>query len=186
MTRNIDTDLLQHLQGISVAPIFLVRLVFDAGIVRLWSGLGDLTVASEIYTGAGTLLNISATHETTQMKATGITIRLNGLDNVVLSLALAETYQGRRADILMGAIDLQTMQLIGAPFLAFRGRMDVMEINETGAGCDVTLSCEHMLIDLDKPRYRSYTSQDQAIDFNGDRGLDMVPALQDAAIAWGG
>lgn len=72
------------------------------------------------------------------------------------------------------------------PYRVFRGRMDVMEINETGASCDITLACEHMLIDLDKPRLRYYTSADQAIDFPSDKGLDMVPALQDAAIKWGG
>jgi hypothetical protein len=44
--------------------------------------------------------------------------------------------------------------------MIFRGRMDVMEINETGETCDIILSCEHMLIDLDKPRLRFYTSPD--------------------------
>lgn len=101
-------------------------------------------------------------------------------------LMLGEPYQGRTLSLWVAAIDLQTRALIGVPYLVFKGRMDVMEILETGETCDITLSCENMLIDLDRPRLRYYTAEDQAIDFPGDRGFDMVPALQEAAVKWGG
>lgn len=184
MARNIDSGLMTQMAGASVAPAFLVQFDFDTAPLRLWSG--TLTASGNDFTGAGPLLNISATQETSQMQALGMTLRLNGLSNSILSLALGEPYQGRTLSLWVAAIDLQTHALIGVPYLVFKGRMDVMEILETGETCDITLSCENMLIDLDRPRLRYYTAEDQAIDFPDDRGFDMVPALQDAAVKWGG
>lgn len=185
MTRALDPVLLTEFESSVVAPIFLFEFAFDTAPLRLWSGIGDVVIGGHVYTGAGPLLNLSATQETTQLQALGITVRLNGMDPSIISLALAELYQGRVITVWVSALDTESRQVIGAPYMLFRGRMDVMEINETGESCDITLSCEHMLIDLDKPRLRFYTNADQAIDFPQDRGLEHITALQDAAISWG-
>jgi hypothetical protein len=80
---NIDASLLTQMQGAIVAPAFLIQFDFDSAPLRLWSGIGDVTVSGDTFTGAGPLLNISATQETTQMQALGTNLRLNGLSNTI-------------------------------------------------------------------------------------------------------
>ena len=76
-------------------------------------------------------------------------------------------------------------RLIADPFLAFAGRFDVPDILEAGERATITAKYESRLIDLDRVRARRYTSEDQQLDYPGDKGFDYVPSLQDAVITWG-
>ena len=42
------------------------------------------------------------------------------------------------------------------------------------------------MIDLQRPKSRRYTKEDQQIDFPTDLGFDFVPELQDIQIIWAG
>ena len=64
--------------------------------------------------------------------------------------------------------------------------MDVMNISESGDSAQITINGESRLIDLDVPRVRRYTSEDQKIDFPNDKGLEYIADLQDKEIVWGG
>jgi hypothetical protein len=64
--------------------------------------------------------------------------------------------------------------------------MDVMTIDETGETCSITLTAENRLIDLERPRVRRYTSEDQKSLHPNDKGFDFVNSLQEAEIKWGG
>ena len=63
--------------------------------------------------------------------------------------------------------------------------MTVQESVETAV---ITVSVENRLIDLEKPRVRRYTPEDQKIDlpFNvRDNGFDEVASVQNKEIIWG-
>lgn len=51
---------------------------------------------------------------------------------------------------------------------------------------DIELMYEDRLVDLERPRERRYTHEDQQIRLVGDKGFDQVPELQDAQDTWGG
>jgi len=61
-----------------------------------------------------------------------------------------------------------------------------MNISESGDSAQITINGESRLIDLDVPRVRRYTSEDQKIDFSNDKGLEYIADLQDKQIVWGG
>jgi hypothetical protein len=168
----------------TVRPAILVEALFDSGAVRLWSGLGDVVYASNTYTGAGNLLVIDALQERGDVQALGTTITLTGIPSVLVSLALAEPYQGRIVRIYQALLDAN-LAVIADPDERFTGRADVMAISDDAETATISMTVESRLIDLQRPRERRYTHEDQQTEYPGDLGLNFVAAIQDRPIKWG-
>jgi len=166
----------------SFTGFLAAELLFDSGALRLWNGYGDLTIDSNTYTGGGSLIGVSAIEEAAEIGAKGVSMSLTGISSSILTTALTENYQYRIANIYVGAITSGTV----SSYKVFSGRMDVMTIAEEGETCTITLTAESRLIDLERPRLRRWTSEDQkALDAN-DKGFEFVNSLQEASIKWGG
>ena len=166
----------------SFTGFLAVELEFDSGTLRIWNGIGSLTIDGETYAGGSALISVSAIEETAEIGAKGVSMTLSGISSSILTTALTENYQYRIANIYVGAITSVTV----SSYKVFSGRMDVMTITEEGDTCTVTLTAESRLIDLERPRLRRWTSEDQkALDAN-DKGFEFVNSLQEATIKWGG
>jgi hypothetical protein len=75
--------------------------------------------------------------------------------------------------------------VVGTPYLAFSGRLDVPVIDEAGDTATISISYESRLADLDRPRIRRYTDQDQRAEYPNDGGLRYIAGLQDKQVTWG-
>ena len=164
----------------SLTAFVAVELAFDSGTTRLWNGYGDLTVASNTYTGSGDLMSISAIEENSEISAKGLNLVLSGIPSSLLSLALTENYQNRNCKVYVGTISSGTV----AAYEAFSGRMDVRTLKESGDTCTIALTAESRLIDLERPRVRRYTAEDQKLIDSDDTGLDFINSLQEATFEW--
>lgn len=166
----------------SFTGFLAVEMEFDSGTLRLWNGYGDLTLGGDTYTGGGSLISVSAIEEAAEIGAKGVSMTLTGISSSILTTALTENYQYRIVNIYVGAITSGTV----SSYKVFSGRMDVMTIAEEGETCTITLTAESRLIDLERPRLRRWTSEDQkALDAN-DKGFEFINSLQEASIKWGG
>src|SRR5574343_874461 len=110
---------------------------------RLWSGLGtasfdDFTGTGKSYYGIGALGSITAVSETTDIAAKGIELTLTGVpsDFLYLALSTGSCYRGRTAAVYLGLFDGGTMV---QSTILFRGRMDVMTIEEGAETSTITL-----------------------------------------------
>jgi hypothetical protein len=168
-----------------VVPVTMVEALFDSGAVRLWTGIGDLSWSGQTWSGAGTLMAVADVQETAEVRATGVDVTLSGIPSALVSLALQEPYQGRTCNIHQAALDVSTGALIADPYLLFRGRMDVMTIEEGAETARIALSVESRLIDLEVARERRYEHQDQIVDSPTDRFFEYTAALVDSQIVWG-
>lgn len=166
----------------SLTVFLAVEMFFSSGTVRLWDGIGDLTFNSNTYNGTGQLLSISDIEESAEIGAKGVTLNLAGVNSTILSYALNENYQYKNIKIHLGTIDGGTVD----SYEIFSGRMDVMTIDEDGETCNISLSAENRLIDLERPRVRRYTSEDQKSLYANDKGFDFVNSLQETELKWGG
>ncbi len=183
MSRNLTTAVQNELAASELEPFFAIKLAFDSGDVRIWTGYNDITIASETYIGGGQLLSISPVEETVEVAAKGINFALNGIDSNLVSVALTESYQGRSAKVYLGV--LSSGAVVADPYLLFDGRMDVMTIEDGGDTANISLSAESRLIDLERARISRYTDNDQQNKFSGDTALRYVSSLQEKEIAWG-
>lgn len=113
MTKTLGT-VGDNLELAEIQPFFAVELAFDtrtidfdgesveAGPLYFWTGLGDIEIEGNTYTGTD-LISISEVKETADISAVGATLSLSGIPSTILALALQEPYQGRTATIKFGA-----------------------------------------------------------------------------------
>ena len=120
MSRDLTTAVQNQLAASELEPFFAIKLAFDSGDVRIWTGYTEITVASETYIGGGQLLSISAIEETVEIAARGVNLALNGINSSLVSVALTESYQGRTAQVYLGVIS--SGSVVSDPYLVFDGR----------------------------------------------------------------
>lgn len=167
----------------SLFPFVAVEAEFDSGDVRLWGGYGDIIIDGALFTGGGSLLSISAVEETSEIAARGASVVISGLDPAIISIALGENYQNRQFTMYTGALDADGA--VQSSYVLFRGRIDQMGIEEGAETATIAVQIENRLIDLERPRARRYTNEDQISLYPGDTGFSYVNDLQDKTIDWG-
>jgi len=84
--------------------------------------------------------------ETTNIEAQGATFQLTGIDSSLLSIALSEPYQGRPVTCFFACLN-SSGAIISTPITLFKGRMDVLQIDESGDTSTLTMQSENTLID---------------------------------------
>mgnify|MGYP003146248299 FL=1 len=187
MTRPATTALLNALAADAVEPFFAVKLEFDSGTTRIWTGIGDLTFdagsGSETFLGGSSLVSIQPNEETADTQSNGCSFALNGIEATNISLALTEDYQGRNATLFLGAFS--SGAVVADPYVLFKGFMDTMDISDNGETASIQVKAESRLVSLQKSRIRRFTDQDQKLIDPTDKGLEYVVSLQNKTIAWG-
>ena len=184
MSRSLTTAMKSAVTADLVRPITLMQCAFDSGNLNLWSGIGNLTVDSVDYVGAGTLLQVSEISESAELQANGLNVTLSGVTDPLISKARDEDYQGRELKVLLGAIDANG-NVTADPVTVFSGFMDTMVINDGGESATIQVTVENRLIEFERTRGRRYTAEDQKIDYPNDKGLEFVAEMQEKEIIWG-
>lgn len=179
MTRSIPSELLTALTQPECSPYYAFEAQFDAGTVRLWTGIGDRTIGGETFVGAGHLLAISDLEEAADLSAKGASVTLSGLQAGIMSLALTEPYQGRRARIFLGEASVASVVEV------FSGIMDKMPISQSPESVTVQLTVESKMVALQRANVRRMTSANHQLRHPGDTFFDWTTKLADMEIVWG-
>lgn len=184
MSRDIHVDTIAELEADQLSPIVLLKAEFPSGDVRFWTGIGEITFNSETYTGAGNLISASSIKEVMGIEAQGATFTLSGIPSSIISLALSEEYQSQPITVWYATLNTSNA-IIDEPFIIFKGKMDVLQIDEGGESATLSMQCENRLIDLNRAKVRRYTPEDQSVLYPNDLGLEFVATIQEKEINWG-
>lgn len=182
--RNLTAAMVAALEAENVIPVLLVDLDFPSGLVAVHSAVGSITYGSVTYVGLGTLGEVEDIEEGGELQAYGVKMRLKGVPNEVISIALNEECQGRDARIFVAVLN-HDMSLVDAPILTFSGRMDNMQILLGATQSEVLLTAENRLADWDRPRIRRYNDADQQSEYPGDLGMQFAEQMVNKTILWG-
>ena len=208
MSRTLDSSIIAALSSGDIEPFFAFKMEFDTTTLRLYTGLGDITIGSDTYTGVGSLLSFTNVEESADIGAKSVTITLSGIPSTNLSLALTEPYQGREVTILFGIRNANTVFLVDqngdfilteqgglidvtessepdASSTLFVGYIDQMDINEGPEISSISVVLESKLLELERTRVLRYTSAIQKALYSGDKGFDFVDQLQTQNFNWG-
>lgn len=184
MSRTLPVALSTELNAKELKPFYAIELAFDSGTLNFWTGYGEIEANGETWSGTGSILGISTSSETTDLSASGITLTFSGLETSFISIALLENYRGRIAKLYLGALGDDNLP-VSDLYQVFAGRMDVMTIQEDGNTATLAITIENVLIDLERPRTRKYTHEEQLARFPSDNSLEGVANLADRQISWG-
>jgi hypothetical protein len=160
-----------------------MKAEFAGGDALFWSGIGDKVIDSETYQGAGDIIAFAPQTETAELEANGIVLTINGIDSSLIATALTDAYQGRPITLKLGCLD-ETYAVI-ATYTLFKGLMDVMTISDDGNYSNISLTCENILIGMNRSKATRYTHNEQTSLYAGDEGFKFVEQLQDKTITWG-
>jgi hypothetical protein len=183
MARDITTDFETELTSKVLRPALFVKAEFPSGDLNLWTGRGERTIGADTYYGSGNVMAIEEVKETQKLQANGLAFTLSGIDSALISAALTEEYQWQPITMNFAVLD-EDLQIIDT-YQMFSGKMDVIEIEDTGETSNFRLNAESDLIDLTNSRERRYTNEDQQNEFAGDLGLEFMPTNADTVITWG-
>lgn len=184
MSRDLSSGVQTAVSAAEVSPIVLFQGSFASGDLHIWSGFGDLSWDSQTWTGAGTLMAISAIEETSEISAKGANITLTGIPSDMISLVLSDIRQNALGKVYLGFLD-SSGGIIVDPYMIFEGRLDVSSLQESGDTASISIGYESRLIDLQRTRESRYTNEDQQREFPGDLAFEFVPNLQEIQINWG-
>jgi hypothetical protein len=176
-----------YLAAISSAmlrPALFVQASFVSGPIYVWSGIGPIAWNGQVWTGVGTLGNVSTIEEGSTVSAKGVTLTLSGIDPTLLTDVLGEFQAGLPALVYLGVFD-DTGALIADPVCCFSGRMDQPTIDISGTAATIAINCENRLVEMNMSVERRYTDEDQQLDYPGDLGFQFVNGIQDSQIYFG-
>ena len=183
MARGIDSNLNTALTGDTIRLFFAMKAEFAGGTARFWSGIGDKTIESETYIGAGDIVAFAPITETAELEANGVNLTINGIDSSLIATALTDAYQGRNLTLFMGALD--SNQSVIATYILFKGLMDTMTISDDGNYANISIMSENILIGMNRNKVSRYTNNEQQALFSDDKGFSFIDGLQDKTITWG-
>jgi hypothetical protein len=184
MAREISAEMNAAAQAATVRPALLAQVGSASGDVLVWTGYGEIAWDGKTFQGVGTFGGISPATETTEMEATGLTLQLSGIPSELIAVAVGDMRQGLPAKLWLACFDAG-MAMIDEPVLIFSGLTDVPVIDEGGDTASIGVTVESRLIDLDRPRARRYTPEDQHLDDPTDQGFDFVAGLQEKEFRFG-
>lgn len=184
MSRPLTAEMQAAIAAAMVRPAIFYQGQWTGGFVRLWTGLGPKDWNGNTFTGAGDLLGITPIEETDEVKASGVTITLSGVKSASIALALAEPGRNLPGQLWLALLD-EDDEIIPDPRTIFRGRMDVVSIEDSTDGATIRVSYENEMITFEKPREVRYTDEEQKRLYPEDEGLGFIAVLQDTELKWG-
>ena len=164
--------------GVALAQLIDMQLTAP---LRVNTSGWDLVWAGNTYQGVAGAGRID-TIDDVPGEIKGLKFELSGVPSSMVSLVLAEPVQGKLVNIYTAIFDTNT-QIIDA-VLEWAGRLDVMSIAESNNTATVTVSAEHIGIDLLRPGNARFSQQDQVRRYPGDNFFKYVVDQADQQIIW--
>ena len=166
-----------------ISTVILVKLEFDSGTQRYFSGSGTLSYLGEDYLGTGEFGRMEPVLEDKGVKMKGIRLALQGVDTTVIDLTLNEAIQGRPASVSICSYDIE-LAAITEGFEIFSGYMDTIEMSR-GSNASMVITIESIMSQFDLPNVRRFTSEDHKERYPTDSFFDFMPKTSEATIDWG-
>lgn len=154
---SLDADTASALAGPHVVWFPLVQADFDSGTVRFAGAPFDIDYGGHTWLSARGLLSLEPIKEAPD-EVTGIRFTLSGVKSENLNVALTENTQGRACTVLWCVLDGDTLRVDP---LAWKGRLDVPEVQRSADGSTVSISAEDPMTDWQRPRVRYFNHADQ-------------------------
>ncbi len=117
----IDQD---DLEAPAYFPFNAVRLDLPGYTARFWTGVGDLTMLSQTWTGAGEIGTIGTIDGSLEPVSPQLSVGLTGLDSSLTSELKDYVVRGSNMVCYFNLLDRATRQPVADPDVVFMGRVD--------------------------------------------------------------
>lgn len=184
MPRNLTSEYIQALAEGYLYPVWFVAITFASGPVYVCSYNQPLYLNGTLYTGVGSLLQISTIEDGATVDARGVTVTLSGIDPTLLPATMNEFQVGLPATLYLGAFNAGGEQQVSQSVVAWSGRTDQPTITVDEKTASISINLESILMDMNVPVPYRWTNQDQQLFYPGDQGFSWVNAIQSVPLYW--
>jgi hypothetical protein len=184
-------DQLLAFQQKTVRAATLCEMFFEPTAKRVWNGDTQLVaggLAWEPLRGAGFVDGIPGLGQGT---ADSVTLKLSGVDESLLGLALSESDAvQQRLMVLYLQLLSDEWQPIGAPLAVFYGYMQPPRVDRSIATGDqgseqlISVECLNAFYNRSRPPYGRYNDSDQQRRYPGDKFFSFVAGLASKTIPY--
>lgn len=185
MSRNLSDQLKQAAHGSAVKLIMFAELALDSGTLYLHTNVGEQEFDGHTWSGLGDFGGISAIQESDELKSYDVTLVLSGLDANMLNEVLNQDYFGRAVTLYIGALDVDTNELVHTPDIMWSGFMDAATIT-AGRENTINIQCENEFSIFSKSNGSAFSDADLQAKYPGDLMFEFLPSMTDAVVVWRG
>lgn len=185
MSRDLPVGFAAETEKSEFPPIVLVALDFPDGMVRCWTGYGNITWDGNVYAGTGELGSITPFEESSDRRANGVVLTLSGIPTARLIDAMANDALGRSGQIYIGALLPDLSDFATDPYLILDGLIDITPVKFGPETSTISVHLEKEMIDR-RLKQRRYTHEDQQVESPGDGYFKQTAALVTMEFTWGG
>jgi hypothetical protein len=182
--RNVTSNYLLALQEGYLFPCILVEIYFATGPVRVCTAYQGQILNGNLYTGVGSMLEVSTIEDGSSIQARGVSVSLSGIDPTLLPATLTEFQVGLAATIYLGLFGGEGLSLVNDTVIAWQGRTDQPTITVDEKTATISINLESRLMDMNVPVPYRYTNQDQQLFAPGDKGFSFVNSIQSIPLYW--
>jgi hypothetical protein len=174
---NLTAVLSQYLE-----PVLLVRLDFTTETLYLASTPFNLVWNSQTWLGVGALGSVSGVTESVATEAQATTLKITGIPLEYVTDALEVVKYGGLAQLYLGF--LSQGALVTDPIPANLGLIDEPSLSIGPDTCEISITIESEMADLQRARGGRYTMCDQRSRYPNDGSCDYVSLIQDKLLLW--
>jgi len=168
----------------------LMSMDFSGGTIYLATISHDVVWDGQTWQGVGGALGFEPIEEAPDLRASGVPLRLSGVDQSIISALLSQSYRGRSATIYMAKFSAAGT-IVADPVNIFTGRLNSgFQIRDTVGGdaqsgtVEITAHCVSDLALLSYTRgIRTNIASHQAVE-SGDTFFQHVNGIPEE-IVWG-
>jgi hypothetical protein len=121
--------------------------------------------------------------QTTPSEIKQINFEISGVPSELVSLALSEPVQGKAVRLKLAIFDPATYTVLDT-VLFWAGELDVMSLVDAANGSTISVTAEHVGIDLNRPASSFYTDDEQQALHAGDLFLQYTSQQVEQQIVW--
>lgn len=188
--RDLGDRIRQEINSKQIDLGFLIRMDFDSGIDRLWTGYrslyhdtnGDNEV--EEFLPFGDLLNISTIKESKDINLGGIEIKISGIPQSELDRFMNLQYQNRLIKLWLCLFN-NNGNIIDSPKPIFRGFMDKAEFQESTDKIQIKIKSENIYTITRTDTGERWSDTEQKRKYPNDKGLEFYKEIRRDQNRWG-
>lgn len=175
----MDPNLQQALGAPSALLFIAVEVQLPGGVMRLLDGASEVSFLGRTFVGAdparGVLADMESFSDGIGAEAPQLRLIINPPSNVASATLASPAAQGSTVTVWLGALHLQTGQVLGAPEVLFQGEVDQPLLRVSKGRRQLTLDCvsawERFFDDEEGVRLNNASHQNF---WPGERGLEHV------------
>jgi hypothetical protein len=168
--------------NVRVALLFEMEVGDD--VYYLASTPHDLSWNGHTWLGNGWLRPFGDITEVAEIGASGLKLRIGGLDPAAVSIVLGPLVLKNYGTLYLAFLS-ETLAVTPNPFIIYRGMYDQAELRDDSTTSEIMLSYENSRIRHHKAKELRYTDQCQQSIWPGDTGFRYTSKTSDWSGFWG-